>query len=63
MSATATTWPTLIVGGLKCGMDVSVACPEGYDPDAKVLDFAKTVTDAKFTLYPGTLLGGAEGAM
>ena len=41
---------SLIVGGLKCGMDVSVACPEGYDPDAKVLDFAKTVTDAKFTL-------------
>ena len=31
-------------------MDVSVACPEGYDPDAKVLNFAKTVTDAKFTL-------------
>ena len=36
---------SLIVGGLKCGMDVSVACPEGYDPDPKVLDFAKTVTD------------------
>ena len=41
---------SLIVGGLKCGMDVSVACPEGYDPDRKVLDFAKTVTDAKFEL-------------
>ena len=41
---------SLIVGGLKCGMDVSVACPEGYDPDQKVLDFAKTVTDAKFQL-------------
>jgi ornithine carbamoyltransferase len=24
---------SLIVGGLKCGMDVSVACPAGYDPD------------------------------
>ena len=34
---------SLIVGGLKCGMDVSVACPEGYDPDPQVLDFAKTV--------------------
>ena len=32
---------SLIVGGLKCGMDVSVACPEGYDPDPQVLDFAK----------------------
>ena len=41
---------SLIVGGLKCGMDVSVACPEGYDPDQKVLDFAKTVTGSKFQL-------------
>jgi ornithine carbamoyltransferase len=41
---------SLIVGGLKCGMDVSVACPEGYDPDRQVLDFAATVTDAKFEL-------------
>ncbi len=32
---------SLIVGGLKCGMDVSVACPEGYEPDPKVLAFAK----------------------
>ena len=41
---------SLIVGGLKCGMDVSVACPEGYDPDPAVLDFAKTVTDRSFEL-------------
>ena len=41
---------SLIVGGLKCGMDVSVACPEGYDPDPEVLAFAKTVTDVKFEL-------------
>ncbi len=32
---------SLIVGGLKTGMSVSVACPAGYDPDKKVLDFAK----------------------
>lgn len=31
---------SLIVGGLKTGMTVSVACPEGYDPDKSVLDFA-----------------------
>ena len=31
---------SLIVGCLKMGMAVSVACPEGYDPDAKVLEFA-----------------------
>lgn len=31
---------SLIVGGLKTGMDVSIACPEGYDPAKEVLDFA-----------------------
>lgn len=31
---------SLIVGGLKTGMQVSVACPEGYRPDSRVLDFA-----------------------
>ena len=41
---------SLIVGGLKCGMDVSVACPEGYDPDKEVLAFAKTVKNARFEL-------------
>jgi len=41
---------SLIVGGLKCGMDVSIACPEGYGPHQEALDFAATVTDAKFTL-------------
>ena len=41
---------SLIVGGLKCGMDVSVACPEGYDPHEKVLAFAGSVTDCRFTL-------------
>ncbi len=32
---------SLIVGGLKVGMQVSVACPDGYHPDKKVLDFAE----------------------
>ena len=41
---------SMIAGCLKCGMDVSVACPEGYRPDKKVLDFAATVTDCKFEL-------------
>lgn len=31
---------SLIVGGLKCGMEVAAACPEGYHPDKAVLDFA-----------------------
>ena len=42
---------SLIVGGLKSGMEVSVACPEGYDPDPKVLDFAKSDPAHKFSLF------------
>ena len=41
---------SLIVGGLKVGMDVSVACPEGYDPHPDVLAFANTVADARLTI-------------
>lgn len=53
---------SLIVGGLKCGMDVSVACPEGYDPDPQVLEFASTVTDCKFELCrkPEDAVAGAD---
>ncbi|MBR6419922.1 MAG: ornithine carbamoyltransferase [Oscillospiraceae bacterium] len=32
---------SLIVGGLKVGMQVSVACPDAYQPHETVLDFAK----------------------
>lgn len=32
---------SLIVGGLKCGMNVAVATPKGYEPAVTVLDFAK----------------------
>ena len=31
---------SLIVGGLKVGMEVAVACPEGYRPPQDILDFA-----------------------
>ncbi len=41
---------SIIVGGLKCGMDVSVACPPDYRPDKKVLDFASAVTDCRFEI-------------
>ncbi len=41
---------SLIVGGLKCGMEVSVACPEGYDPDPRVLDFARSDPAHRFSL-------------
>ena len=31
---------SLIVGGIKLGMDVSVACPKGYEPDAEIMKWA-----------------------
>ncbi|MBQ4564462.1 MAG: ornithine carbamoyltransferase [Lachnospiraceae bacterium] len=31
---------SLIVGGIKMGMEVSVACPEGYTPDAELMKWA-----------------------
>ena len=51
---------SLIVGGLKMGMDVTVACPEGFDPDKKVLDFAKDYSG--FGLYrdPVEACAGAD---
>ena len=36
---------SLIVGGLKVGMQVSVACPKDYQPDAEVLEFTKQYGD------------------
>ncbi len=36
---------SLIVGCLKVGMSVSIACPKGYEPDAEVLEFAKAYGD------------------
>lgn len=40
---------SLIVGGLKVGMEVSIACPKDYQPDAEVLEFAKGYGD-KFSM-------------
>ena len=38
---------SLIVGGIKMGMEVSVACPKGYEPDAALMAWAKE--NGKFT--------------
>lgn len=43
---------SLIVGGLKVGMKVSVACPEGYHPDSRVMDFAKDFDGFELTDSP-----------
>lgn len=39
---------SLIVGCLKVGMSVSIACPADYEPDKQVLDFAKEYGDKFF---------------
>lgn len=49
---------SLIVGGLKVGMKVSVACPNAYQPDEKVLAFAQknggfTMTDSPIEAAAG----------
>ncbi|MEG1577410.1 MAG: ornithine carbamoyltransferase [Oscillospiraceae bacterium] len=56
---------SLIVGGLKCGMEVAVACPEGYDPDPLVLDFARNLKGATFTLcrQPEEAAAGADAVI
>lgn len=43
---------SLIVGGLKVGMEVSVACPKDYQPDPIVLDFAAKNGTFKMTDQP-----------
>lgn len=40
---------SLIVGGLKVGMKVSVATPKGYEPDPHILDFAHQYPDFSLT--------------
>ena len=41
---------SLIVGGLKVGMEVVVSCPEGYDPAKEALDFAASDPSHKFAI-------------
>lgn len=43
---------SLIVGGLKVGMSVSVACPDGYHPSKEVLDFAEKFDGFTLTASP-----------
>lgn len=50
---------SLIVGGLKTGMEVSVACPGGYEPDERILEFARGYDCFEMCDNP---LKAAEGA-
>lgn len=51
---------SLIVGGLKVGMNVAVATPDGYKPDGAVLEFTKDYGD-KFALETDPFMA-ASGA-
>ncbi len=50
---------SLIVGCLKVGMKFSVACPDGYHPDKRALDFAKDCGD-KFTLTDNVIKAATD---
>ncbi|UZT82445.1 ornithine carbamoyltransferase [Caproicibacterium sp. BJN0003] len=51
---------SLIVGGLKMKMEVSVACPQGYRPAAEVLDFAQAYPAFSMTTDPKEAAVGAD---
>lgn len=52
---------SLIVGGLKTGMRVSVACPEGYRPPEKILKFAAAYGNRfVITAFPKEAVVGAD---
>ena len=50
---------SLIVGGIKMGMEVSIACPDGYKPDADIMKWASE--NGKFTCTPD-IKEAAKGA-
>lgn len=43
---------SIIVGCLKMGMNVHVACPDDYRPDASVMEFVKAYDNFKITTVP-----------
>lgn len=49
---------SLIVGGVKVGMKVSIACPEGYEPE--VADWAKANGDFTIVRDPAEAVDGAD---
>lgn len=49
---------SLIVGGIKTGMEVSIACPKGYEPDAKIMEWA--AKNGKFTCTDDVLAAAKD---
>ena len=50
---------SLIVGGIKTGMSVSIGCPDGYKPDAKIMEWAAANGDFTCT---SDIFAAAKGA-
>ncbi|MBR5707756.1 MAG: ornithine carbamoyltransferase [Oscillospiraceae bacterium] len=50
---------SLIVGGIKTGMSVSIGCPDGYKPDAAIMEWAAANGDFTCT---SDIFAAAEGA-
>ena len=55
---------SLLVGCAKVGLDVTIACPEGYEPDAAILTQAKQTASETGAVVTVTHdpLAAAEGA-
>lgn len=51
---------SLTVGCLKVGMDVTLACPKGYYPDEKILDFVKDYSNFKIVQDPVAAAADAD---
>jgi ornithine carbamoyltransferase len=52
---------SITVGCMKVGMDVSLGCPDAYQPDKAVIDFANSLPNQKFTLT-SDIMEAAKGA-
>lgn len=51
---------SLIVGGLKVGMSVSIACPKDYQPPKEILDFAAKYNNFEITDSPAQAAKNAD---
>lgn len=49
---------SLIVGGIKAGMEVAIACPDDYKPDAEIMAWANK--NGKFTCIPDVKAAAAN---
>ena len=51
---------SLMVGAIKTGMSFAIACPKGYEPDAKLMEWAKENGDFTITTDVKTALKDAD---